>query len=121
LAATSKRDKNPEEALMFVRKALDAQPDLAAACQVAGEALMSLNRADESERLLLYGALLGDDDPNLLANIASIAAQKGHGRLASVILNRVLAQAPEHEVSKKNRETLHDQVTQGRYKFRPLV
>lgn len=121
LAATSKRDKNPEEALMFARKALEAQPDLAAACQVAGEALMSLNRVDDSERLLLYGALLGDDDPNLLANIASIAAQKGHGKLASVILNRILAQAPEHEVSKKNRETLHDQVKQGRYKFRPLV
>ena len=121
LAAISQRDKNYEEALMFSLKAIESQPDLSLAYKVAGEVLFALNRREESERMLMYGTILGEDDATTISNLASIAAQRGNGKLAYILYNRVLANAPEHQASIKNLELLKTQVSSGRYKFQSIV
>ena len=121
LAAISQRDQNFEEALMFTRKALEAQPDLSPAYKVAGEVLFALNRKDEAEKMLMYGVILGEDDANSISNLACIAALKGNGKLAYTLFNRVLANSPEHQNSIKNLDNLKSQVENNRYKFKPIV
>ena len=121
LAAISQRDKNFEEALMFARKAFEAQPDLSLAYKVAGEVLFALNRREEAERMLLYGIILGEDDENSISNLGSIAAQRGNGKLAYILYNRVLAKSPEHQTSIKNLELLKQEVANNRYKLEPIV
>ena len=86
LAAISQRDKNYEEALMFARKAFEAQPDFSLAYKVAGEVLLSLNRREEAERMLMYGIILGEEDEDSISNLGGIAAQRGNGKLAYILL-----------------------------------
>ncbi len=121
LAAISQRDKEFEEALMFTQKAIDSQPDLSPAYKVAGEVLFALNRKEEAERMLMYGVILGEDDDNTISNLACIAAQRGHGKLAYLLFNRVLANSPEHEISVKNLKLLQQQVTNNQYQFKSLT
>ena len=121
LAAISQRDKDFEEALMFTRKAIEAQPDFSLAYKVAGEVLFALNRRDEAERMLMYGVILGEDDDNSISNLACISAQRGHGKLANVLFNRVLAKSPEHQVSVKNLKHLHQEVLNDRYVFNSVI
>lgn len=121
LAATAQRDQNLEEALIFAQKALEAQPDLAAACKLAGEVLIKLNRIKEAERLLLFGALLGESDADTLSNIGGLTAGQGHAKLAHVLLKRVLNMQPEHQAAKENLAKLTKQVRLGNYKAKPLI
>ena len=121
LAATSQREKNYEEALIFSRKALEAQPDSSTAYKVAGEVLFALDKRKEAERMLMYGIILGEEDDNSISNLACIAAQNGHGKLAAVLFNRVLANSPEHQASIRNSELLRNAVSKGQYKFASIV
>ena len=121
LAAISQRDKNYEEALMFTRKAIEASPDFSPAYKLAGEVLFALDRKVEAERMLMYGIILGEDDDNTISNLACIAAQRGNGKLAYLLFNRVLDKSPEHQVSVKNIQLLQQEVSKNRYKFKSVV
>ena len=120
LAATSQRDKDYEEALMFTRKAIEAQPDFSPAYKLAGEVLISLNRKDDAEKMLMYGIILGEDDDNSISNIACLAAQRGNGKLAYLLFNRVLARSPEHQVAVQNLNHLQQEVSNNRYQLKPI-
>tara|TARA_B100000674_G_scaffold497751_1_gene532706 strand:- start:1728 stop:2693 length:966 start_codon:yes stop_codon:yes gene_type:complete len=121
LAAISQRDKNFEEALIFSRKAIEAQPGLSAAYKVAGEVLFAMGKRDDAERMLMYGVILGEDDDNSISNIACIAALKGNGKLAYTLFHRVLANSPEHQNSITNLKNLKSQIQDNRYTFTPVV
>jgi Flp pilus assembly protein TadD len=120
LGAVAFREKKFEESLLFARKAIQAQPDMAAACKLAGEVLISLNRHSEAERLLLYGTLLGEDDVDTLSNLGGIAATNGFSDLAKLLLERAIALQPEHKISKENLNRLDSKISAGSYKSRPL-
>ncbi len=120
LGAVAFREKNFEEALLFARKAIQAQPDMAAACKLAGEALISLERHREAERLLLYGTLLGEDDVDTLSNLGGLAATNGFSDLAKLLLERAIALQPEHKTSKENLRRLDTKISDGSYNSRPL-
>lgn len=121
LAASAQRDKNLEEALLFTRKALDAQPDLAAAYKLAGEVLIKLRRPQEAERLLLIGTLIGEADADSLSNLGGLFAGQAHAKLAAVLLKRVMKMQPEHQAAKSNYENLSKQIKSGKYKPAPLI
>ena len=106
---------------MFARKAFEAQPDFSLAYKVAGEVLLSLNRREEAERMLMYGIILGEEDEDSISNLGGIAAQRGNGKLAYILFNRVLAKSPEHQISTKNLELLKQEVSSQRYKLEPVV
>jgi Flp pilus assembly protein TadD len=120
LGAVAFREKKFEEALLFARKAIQAQPDMAAACKLAGEVLISLNRHTEAERLLLYGTLLGEDDVDTLSNLGGLAATNGFSQLAKLLLERAICLQPEHKTSKENLLRLKSKISEGSYKSRPL-
>ncbi len=120
LGAVAFREKNFEESLLFARKAIQAQPDMAAACKLAGEALISLNRHSEAERLLLYGTLLGEDDVDTLSNLGGLAATNGFSDLAKLLLERAISLQPEHKTSKENLLRLNSKISEGSYRTRPL-
>lgn len=106
LASIAQRDSNPEESLVFARKAVSHAPALAHAYKLAGEVLASLSRFDAAEQSLLYGILLGDPDANSLSNLGGICAQRGMYPLARLLLTKALALQPEHKVALKNLELL---------------
>lgn len=120
LGAVAFRENNFEESLLFARKAIQAQPDMAAACKLAGEALISLKRHSEAERLLLYGTLLGEDDVDTLSNLGSLAATNGFADLAKLLLERAITLQPEHKTSKENLRRLDTKISEGSYNSRPL-
>lgn len=106
LAATAQREGNYEESIVFARRSIEAQTDLAPAYKLAGEVMTGLKRYNEAEQALLYGVLLGEPDANTLSNLGGICASRGQYRLAKLLFNRVLSQHPEHEAAKRNLQLL---------------
>lgn len=106
LAATAQRNKNLDESLMFIRKSLEAQPDLSAAYKLAGEVLISQEKYREAERMLLYGVLFGEDDTDTLANLGSLAAIRGNASISKILLNRVINLNSEHQAALANLKIL---------------
>lgn len=107
LAASAQREGNVEEAIVFARRAIDAQTDCAGAYKLAGEVMAGLGRWDQAEQALLYGALLGEVDANTLSNLGGICATRGQYALARLLLQRVLRKEPEHTAAKTNLERLN--------------
>lgn len=120
LAATAQREGNFEEAIVFARRAIEAQTDLAPAYKLAGEVLAGLRRFDQAEQSLLYGALLGEADANTLCNLGGICASRGQSSLAGLLLRRVLQQQPEHKVALQNLELLEKQAATGQLSTKAL-
>tara|TARA_B100000674_G_scaffold498996_1_gene540880 strand:+ start:3893 stop:4840 length:948 start_codon:yes stop_codon:yes gene_type:complete len=114
LASTAQKEKNYQEALLFAQKAIRAQPDFSAACKLAGEILICLGKKSEAERLLLYGILLGEDDPSTITNLGALAAGRGEGQLALILLDRVLGIHPENQAAKNNMETVRRNLSDGK-------
>ena len=120
LAATAQRESNFEEAIVFARRAIEAQIDLAPAYKLAGEVMAGLRRFDQAEQALLYGALLGEADANTLSNLGGICASRGQASLARLLLQKVLQQQPEHKVAQQNLELLEKQAASGQHPSQPL-
>jgi Flp pilus assembly protein TadD len=120
LAATAQRDGNFEEAIVFARRAIEAQTDLAPAYKLAGEVMAGLRRFDQAEQALLYGALLGEADANTLSNLGGICASRGQAALAGLLLRRVLQQQPEHKVARQNLQLLEQQAATGQQPAKSL-
>jgi Flp pilus assembly protein TadD len=120
LAATAQREGNFDEAIVFARRAIEAQTDLAPAYKLAGEVLAGLRRFDQAEQALLYGALLGEADTNTLSNLGGICASRGQAPLAGLLLRRVLQQQPEHKVARQNLELLEKKAATGQQSLKTL-
>ena len=114
-AAISQRDKILRSP--YVRACFEN--DLSLAYKVLVK--IFIEQEEEAERMLLYGIILGEDDENSISNLGSIAAQRGNGKLAYILYNRVLAKSPEHQTSIKNLELLKQEVANNRYKLEPIV
>ena len=121
LAANSQREKNYKEAIQFCQKSINARPDLSAAYQLAGEALLRLDDRESAEKLLLYAALIGEADADTLSNLGGLLAAKGNGQLAAILLKRALSNQPQHQAAKQNLERLEAVVAAGNYSNRPIV
>ena len=114
LASMAQKEKNYQEALLFAQKAIKVQPDCSAACKLAGEVLISLGKKSEAERLLLYGILLGEDDPSTITNLGALAAERGEGRMALILFDRVLGLYPENQAAKSNLESTRRNLNDGK-------
>ena len=115
LAANSQREKNYSETIQFCRKSIDARPDFSSAYQLAGEAYLQSGDKENSERLLLYSALIGEADADTLSNLGGILASKGYCHLGANLLKRALTNQPEHQAAKQNLERLESAIASGKY------
>jgi tetratricopeptide (TPR) repeat protein len=121
LAASSQRDKNYTETVQFCKKSIDSRPDLSAAYQLAGEALLRLDNVQDAERLLLYSALIGEANADTLSNLGGILATNGHCQLAVILLKRALSNQPQHQAAKQNLEHLESLIQSGKYKSKSII
>ncbi|WP_115024871.1 lipopolysaccharide assembly protein LapB [Synechococcus sp. UW69] len=120
LAATTQREKNFNESLIFARKALEAQPDMAAAYKLAGELLIAQDNFEDAEKLFLYGLILGDQDTSTLSNLGAILARKRNGPLARIFLMKALQINKKHQASYRNLELVDKMESQPNHKPEPI-
>ena len=80
------------------------QDQISSAYQLAGEAYLQSGDKENSERLLLYSALIGEADADTLSNLGGILASKGYCHLGVNLLKRALTNQPEHLLQRTSKD-----------------